>query len=164
MKTKHAILLSVAVLGMAAIPTAHAGFFFGGPRVAVVVQAPPPPAVVVTAPAPYPWPDNTVVVVSQPPAPYAEVIPASPGPAYVWVGGFWNWNNSRWLWVRGHWDVRPYPALRLGTGPLGQLSRAGLPFCRRSLAVRFQPALRAVFASNPETALFRFGLPSWASE
>ena len=60
----------------------------------------PPPAVVVPAPE---------VVVAQPPPPVPrEVIVASPGPAFVWVPGYWGW-QGRWVWVGGAWRPRPYP-------------------------------------------------------
>jgi hypothetical protein len=66
-------------------------------------------------------------VVHQPPPPPpapAEVIPAAPGPGYVWMPGYWSWRGPRrgyaWVpgaytvpappayaWVPGHWAERP---------------------------------------------------------
>ncbi len=52
------------------------------------------PAYIVVADAP---PDTTVV----------EVIPESPGPSYIWVGGYYSWGGSRYVWQRGRWAVPP---------------------------------------------------------
>lgn len=41
-----------------------------------------------------------------PPAPY-EAQPVSPGPAYVWIGGYWAWHLSRYVWVGGRWAMPP---------------------------------------------------------
>jgi hypothetical protein len=49
-----------------------------------------------------------VYVQTGPPAAIYETVPVSPGPAYFWVGGFWNWNGYRYVWVRGHYAYRPY--------------------------------------------------------
>ncbi len=38
-----------------------------------------------------------------PPGPYAEVMIGSPGPGYVWIGGYWGWSHGRYVWIRGHW-------------------------------------------------------------
>ena len=65
------------------------------PRRVVVVEQPAPAEVVVDQP-------------STPPPAQVEVQPASPGPAYVWVGGCYEW-HAGWVWVRGRWAVRPRP-------------------------------------------------------
>ncbi|MDB6058025.1 MAG: 17 kDa surface antigen [Verrucomicrobiales bacterium] len=49
-----------------------------------------------------------VVTAAPPPAPQQEVIVASPGPGYVWVGGEWVW-RGRWVWAPGHWVSGPRP-------------------------------------------------------
>jgi hypothetical protein len=41
-----------------------------------------------------------------PPPHRVEVIPARPGHAYVWVGGYWRWSGHNYVWVGGRW-VRP---------------------------------------------------------
>jgi len=65
------------------------------------------------APAPVatqPPPQTVVVAVPSPPPPaQVEVIPVTPGQAYVWVPGYWSW-NAGWIWVGGRWCVRPRPA------------------------------------------------------
>ena len=68
-----------------------------------------------------------------PPAPIYETVPVSPGPAYYWVPGYWNWNGYRYVWIRGRYAYRPYggaiwhsrtlgaryPRMVLAAGPLG---------------------------------------------
>ena len=45
-----------------------------------------------------------------PPANQKDVIPACPGsPAQWWfIDGHWDW-RGKWVWVAGHWRVRPHP-------------------------------------------------------
>ena len=43
-----------------------------------------------------------------PPPDQVEVVPLSPDPGYIWVGGSWEWNN-RWTWEQGHWAPPPHP-------------------------------------------------------
>jgi hypothetical protein len=55
--------------------------------------------------------ERTVYVQSPPPAvpaPPPEAVVVTPGPAYVWVPGYWSWNGS-WVWVAGHYVVPPHP-------------------------------------------------------
>ena len=42
-----------------------------------------------------------------PPAPWREVIPASPGSQYVWIKGHWRWNGYKYVWVHGYWKTIP---------------------------------------------------------
>ncbi len=66
-----------------------AGLLVAGCYVATpVVQAPPPA-----------------------PAPQAEIVPPSPGPAYVWVGGHWAWRGPRrgYVWIPGYYAVPVQP-------------------------------------------------------
>ena len=44
-------------------------------------------------------------VMRQPPVERVEVIPASPGVEYVWVGGHWGWARNDYAWVPGRWVV-----------------------------------------------------------
>lgn len=39
-----------------------------------------------------------------PPALMGETIYGSPGPGYVWIGGYWNWYGGGYHWMRGHWE------------------------------------------------------------
>lgn len=61
---------------------------------AVVACAPPPPP-------------GAVYVMRGPPAEVVEVIPASPGPDYVWVRGYYRWEGNEYRWERGRWAVAP---------------------------------------------------------
>jgi hypothetical protein len=42
-----------------------------------------------------------------PPPPQVEVVGVAPGPGYIWLGGYWNWEGGRHVWVPGRWDVPP---------------------------------------------------------
>lgn len=42
-----------------------------------------------------------------PPPPPQEAMPTTPGPSYVWVPGYHEWNNGNWVWKQGHWLVPP---------------------------------------------------------
>lgn len=71
------------------------------PLAGCVVEARPPYArVAVAAPVVY--------VQVPPPAPVVEVIPACPGPKYLWVRGFYRWSGAAYVWVPGRWAVRPH--------------------------------------------------------
>jgi len=61
-----------------------------------VTACPPPPPVGVT------------YVPNGPPPMRSEVVVASPGPAYVWVPGYWNWGGSDYIWVGGGWHHPPH--------------------------------------------------------
>jgi YXWGXW repeat-containing protein len=43
-----------------------------------------------------------------PPPDRVEVIPAIPGPAYVWTPGFWAWGGGAYAWRSGRWVVPPH--------------------------------------------------------
>ena len=47
-----------------------------------------------------------VIVPQPPPRILVERRPAPPGPAYIWVEGYWHWNGKKYVWSRGRW-VRP---------------------------------------------------------
>jgi hypothetical protein len=51
-----------------------------------------------------PRPD-VVYVVRRPPLERVEVIPASPGPAHVWIAGHWMWRAPEFAWITGRWEV-----------------------------------------------------------
>lgn len=42
-----------------------------------------------------------------PPPPPREVVTVRPGPQYVWVQGYQQWNGRRYVWVPGRWVVPP---------------------------------------------------------
>lgn len=41
-----------------------------------------------------------------PPPPRVEVVTVSPGPEYVWVGGYHRWSGRAYNWVPGHYERR----------------------------------------------------------
>jgi hypothetical protein len=55
--------------------------------------------------------EGEVVYESEPPPPppaEVEVVPASPGVEYFWVGGYHRWDGRRYVWVRGRYERRPH--------------------------------------------------------
>jgi len=43
-----------------------------------------------------------------PPAPQApQAIPARPSSEHVWIDGYWTWQNNRYEWMAGHWELPP---------------------------------------------------------
>jgi len=56
--------------------------------------------------APPPRP-HAVYVVAAPPADVVEVVPAQPGPEFIWIGGHYRWDGGRYLWMTGHWAKAP---------------------------------------------------------
>jgi hypothetical protein len=48
-----------------------------------------------------------VYVAQPPPAVRVETRTVSPGPGYVWTGGYWSWTGSNYVWTRGSWVARP---------------------------------------------------------
>lgn len=54
----------------------------------------------------------TVTAPPPPPPPEVEVVAASPGPEYYWVAGYHRWWGGRYVWVRGHYERRPYATAR----------------------------------------------------
>ena len=57
------------------------GSAFGQVSIGITIGAPPPPRVV-------------------------RVLPARPGPEFVWVGGYWYPAGARYAWHAGYW-ARP---------------------------------------------------------
>lgn len=53
-------------------------------------------------------------VTGPPPAVQEETVIAAPGPGYVWVGGFWNWDVGlrKYAWRSGSWVRPPHPEAR----------------------------------------------------
>lgn len=93
-----------------------------------LVSAPPPPAptipagtvpvsqpvavtqpaqVVVTQPANGAPAVTSYVVTQAPPAPQPEAMPPRPSSAHIWIAGYWTWQNARYAWMAGHWEVPP---------------------------------------------------------
>jgi hypothetical protein len=49
-----------------------------------------------------PHPGVTYVGMAPPPS-RVELIPAAPGPRYVWIAGHWGWHVREYMWVPGSW-------------------------------------------------------------
>ncbi|MGD1147856.1 MAG: hypothetical protein ABR961_07905 [Thermoanaerobaculaceae bacterium] len=47
-----------------------------------------------------------LAVPGPPPGPIVELRGVAPGPAFVWIDGYWAW-HSRWVWMAGSWVVPP---------------------------------------------------------
>ncbi len=82
-----------------------------------VVSAFPASGCYVTArTTPPPTVEGEVYVESEPPPPpppaEVEVVPASPGVEYVWVGGYHRWDGRRYVWTRGRYERRPHAQAR----------------------------------------------------
>lgn len=60
--------------------------------------------------APYPL-DGVIVSTAPPPPPRVEVIPSLPFVGAIWISGYWNWSDNRYVWVPGHY-ARPVPGHR----------------------------------------------------
>ena len=52
-------------------------------------------------------PPRRVYIMRPPPTDVVEVVPAQPGPEYVWVRGHYRWDDGDYRWVNGHWQVAP---------------------------------------------------------
>jgi WXXGXW repeat (2 copies) len=92
----------------APIPFALFALSVMGCYVEAGTQAGPPP----------PPPQGEVIVESEPPPPpppEQEVVPASPGPEFLWIGGYHRWDGHRYVWVRGRYDRRPHANARWNT-------------------------------------------------
>jgi hypothetical protein len=56
-------------------------------------------------------PGGAIVVREAPPAPRYEDRGPQPGPDFFWVEGRWSRDRDHWVWIRGHWDRAPRPAV-----------------------------------------------------
>ena len=65
-----------------------------------------------------PPPDTAVAYENPPPPPppEPEVVTVSPGPDYVWIGGYHRWNGRSYGWTRGHYERRPHREARYAPG------------------------------------------------
>ncbi len=47
--------------------------------------------------------------IAEPPPPMiVETQPPCPNETFVWVGGFWFWDNHHYVWRKGHWAPPPH--------------------------------------------------------
>jgi hypothetical protein len=76
----------------------------------VVVTQPPQQVVTTTAASGV---TTSYVVLQAPPAPQApQAIPTQPSSRHVWINGYWTWQNNRYEWMAGHWEVPPFPGAK----------------------------------------------------
>jgi hypothetical protein len=50
-----------------------------------------------------------VIVKVHPPREVVETRVAAPGPGYVWIGGYHQWNGNAYAWTPGRWELPPRP-------------------------------------------------------
>ena len=98
-------------------------------KTVVVEQQPEPVYVEQQAPPP-------IVVQEAPPAVIVENRPPQPAGAFVWVGGYWHWDNHRYVWVGGRWAHPPHTrwvllSRRCHRPPIPRKPRIGSDHCPR---------------------------------
>lgn len=52
---------------------------------------------------------GVVWVSTAPPPRIHEERPYRPGPEFVWIEGYHQWNGASYVWVAGHWERPPRP-------------------------------------------------------
>jgi hypothetical protein len=57
-------------------------------------------------------PAGVEFIVRRPPPARVEVRVAPPGPADVWIGGYYAWQRGDYVWIGGRWDRPPQPMYR----------------------------------------------------
>ncbi len=68
----------------------------------------PPQEMPIQQPQPYiGQPQGPIEVTVAPPPMRAEQQTPMPGPGYMWVAGYWNWNGSQYAWTPGQWQAPP---------------------------------------------------------
>lgn len=58
---------------------------------------------------------GVVYVDEAPPPARVEVISAPPGREFVWIAGYWTWNDE-YVWMPGHWAHPPRRNLHWAPG------------------------------------------------
>ncbi len=79
-----------------------------GLRLAAQVGTVPDAPTVPIAPA---LPDAAIVAQPLTPASGQEIIEERPSPQHVWIGGHWRWQDGRYAWIAGRWDLPPRAGL-----------------------------------------------------
>jgi hypothetical protein len=64
-----------------------------------------------------------VYVPAPPPPPVPEVIGVAPSHRHAWVPGYHRWEGGAYVWVPGHWAVRPRARARWVPGHWDRHSR-----------------------------------------
>jgi hypothetical protein len=50
-----------------------------------------------------------VVAPGPPPLPPGDIATPPPSIGYVWVPGYWYYQQTGWTWITGRWELTPYP-------------------------------------------------------
>lgn len=50
---------------------------------------------------------KAVIVQQAPPASLKESIFDRPSPRHLWVAGYWTWQQDKYQWTAGHWEMPP---------------------------------------------------------
>ena len=80
------------------------------PQQVIVTQQQPQQVVTTVAPN---GATTSYVVLQAPPASQPpQAIPAQPSPQHVWIAGYYTWQNNRYEWMAGRWDVPPFSGAR----------------------------------------------------
>jgi hypothetical protein len=48
------------------------------------------------------------ITIGPPPPPRVIAVPASPGPGYTWIAGYWYPVDGRYVWHEGYWSRPPF--------------------------------------------------------
>ena len=62
--------------------------------------------------APAMGPAGVEFVVRRPPAVRVEARGTPPGPGFIWIGGYYAWRRSDYVWIPGRWARPPRPEFR----------------------------------------------------
>jgi len=97
-------------VGMAALGVLGCDVFLGGRAREDRVYVEPQPQYV---PQPvYVEQQPQYVIVQQAPPPIrVERRPSPPSAAHIWIDGYWNWDNQRYSWVGGRYELPPQPGV-----------------------------------------------------
>jgi hypothetical protein len=53
-----------------------------------------------------------IMIGTPPPPPVVRIMPACPGPEFVWIAGYWYPAGSYYRWHDGYWTQPPYRMAR----------------------------------------------------
>jgi hypothetical protein len=98
MKTLNALLWSS--LGLTALAVAGCDLFIGG-------RARPEPVYVEQRPVYVEQQPQYVIVREAPPPVLVERRPPPVSTTQIWIDGYWNWDNHRYIWVGGRYEAPP---------------------------------------------------------
>lgn len=125
------VCLAAAIACSVALPAQEPDARGTTPPASSLSEAPPAAPLVTSAPAP--GPAASVTQLSPGAAAIARltrqgldesVIPAAPGPGYVWTPGHWQRSRAGWSWVGGILAASDATGALLGAGPLGTVGVA----------------------------------------